>query len=291
MIARVNNVQEQLDAIDEVATLPPVMTRIMAIVADESSNSMDLAAEIAVDPALTAHVLRAVNSSYYGFQRKILTIPEAVVLLGFNEIEKLSMAITVVNIFGRDRASVKAMHSLWRHSVACSVAAGVFELELRPKFPEVRGAHVAGLLHDIGKAVIAQYFPKAVASIEMLQALEELPLCDAEREVLGGMTHCEIGAQLAERWKLPLSIVESIALHHAPEVAVVHPTMVAVVHLADEVCNSLGLHAGITAPAPNINESAKDSVGLDFALLGVIKSQLDRNRGMIGAVSAGAMCA
>lgn len=291
MIARVSNVQEQLDAIDDVATLPPVMTRIMSVVADESSNAMDLAAEIALDQALTVHVLRAVNSSYYGFQHKILTIPEAVVLLGFNEIEKLSMAITVVNLFGRDRASVKALHSLWRHSVACSVTAGVFELHLRAKSSEVRGAHVAGLLHDVGKAVIAQYFPKAVSSIELLMAQEELPLCDAEREVLGGLTHCEIGAQLAERWNLPLALVESIALHHAPEAAVVHPAMVYVTHLADEVCNSLGMHAGATRPVANVNETARETLGLDFALLGTIRTQLDRHRGMIGAVAAGAMCA
>jgi putative nucleotidyltransferase with HDIG domain len=194
-------------------------------------------------------------------------------------------------LFGRDRASVKAMHALWRHSVACSVAAGVFELHLRPKNSDVRGAHVAGLLHDVGKAVIAQYFPKAVSSIELLMAQEELPLCDAEREVLGGLTHCEIGAQLAERWNLPLSLVESIALHHAPEAAVVHPSMVFVTHLADEVCNSLGMHSGATRPIANVNETARESVGLDFALLGAIRTQLDRNRGMIGAVAAGAMCA
>ncbi|MBI5091240.1 MAG: HDOD domain-containing protein [Candidatus Hydrogenedentes bacterium] len=291
MIARVGNVQEQLEAIDEVSTLPPIMARIMSVVADETSNAMDLAAEIQLDQALTIRVLRTVNSSYYGFQHRILTVPEAVVLLGFSEIEKLALAITVVNLFGSDRATVKSMQSLWRHSVACSVAAGVFEHHLRARDADLHGAHVAGLLHDVGKAVIAQYFPKVIPSIELLMAEEEMPICDAEREVLGGLTHCEIGAQLAERWNLPLALVESIALHHTPEAAVVHPAMVCVTHLADEVCSSMGLHAGTTRPAPNVNPAARDAVGLDFALVGAIRAQLDRQRGMIGAIAAGAMCA
>lgn len=291
MIARVGNVQEQLEAIDEVATLPPIMARIMTIVADASSNAMDLAAEIAYDQALTSRVLRTVNSSYYGFQHRILTVSEAVVLLGFNEIEKLALAISVVNLFGADRTAVKAMQSLWRHSVACSVAAGVFEHRLLAREVDVHGVHVAGLLHDIGKAVIAQYFPRVISSIELLVAEESMPVCDAEREVLGGLTHCEIGSQLAERWNLPPALVESIALHHAPDTAVVHPSMVYVTHLADEVCNSLGLHSGSTRPAPNVNAAAREFVELDFAMLGSVRNQLERHRGLIGAIAAGAMCA
>ena len=280
-------VREKVWALDEIATLPSTLVRILSVVQDESTTALDLAAEITSDPALTLKVLGTVNSSYYGFHRQINSIPDAVVILGFDEVERLALAISVINLFGRDQESARALHMLWRHSLACSVVAGCLETHYRSRFPSISGAHIAGLLHDIGKAVIAQYFPEAVVPITHLVQEDGLSVLEAEREVLEGSSHCDIGAWLAERWDLPPTLVESISMHHTPEAVPAGNLLTHATHLADVLCNRAGIRA------MNVNTECEVSTGLSLHLsveqnvISRIEQRLDKQRGIIGAMAAG----
>jgi len=285
----IKNVKDRIDAIEDVGTLPQVMARILAIVEDDSSTALDLASEISRDQALTMRILRAVNSAYYGFQRQILTVPEAVVILGFNEVERLALAIAVINTLGMDRENVKALRLVWRHSMACSVGGTVFEQRFAGAMPEVRGAHVAGLLHDIGKAIISQYFPEAVPAVTNKVTDEGLSVIEAEREVLDGHTHCDIGAWMASRWSLPQSLVDSIALHHEPDKVSRENVMVHATHVIDEICNSLGM---LTLNVPYVCRLNADSAAMfqhGDELVHAVQEQLDKNQRLLGAVGSGAM--
>jgi HD-like signal output (HDOD) protein len=286
---RVDDVQEQVCQLEELATLPPTMERILDIVQDETSNAMDLADEVARDHALTAKILKSVNSGYYGFQRQILTIPEAVVILGFNEVERLALSISVVNMFGHDRDGVQRMKSLWRHSLACSIAAGVFEFEQVARNAAVRGAHVAGLLHDVGKAVIMQYFPDASMAISHLIREEKATPLDAESELFDGVTHCDIGFWLAEMWRLPHALAECIAFHHSPDEAPDDNALVHITHIADQVCNGLGMTCSGLVEEPQVHGASREAVGLTSDLVGTIRGQLDKNRDLINSVANGSM--
>ncbi len=286
----IGDVRAKVWSLEEVATLPSTMVRILSVVQDESTTALDLAAEIACDPALTMKVLGTVNSSYYGFHRQINSIPDAVVILGFDEVERLALAISVINLFGRDRASGRALHMLWRHSLACSVVAGCLESHCRSRMPSISGAHIAGLLHDIGKAVIGQYFPEAVAPITHLVQEDGLTVCDAEREVLEGCTHCDIGSWLAERWDLPPEVVESIAMHHTPEMAPADRLLTHATHLADAICNRVGIRA-LNANTPcEVSPSVSEQLVVEEAVIANIEQRLDKQRGLIGAMAAGGAC-
>lgn len=283
-------VRERVWSIDEVSTLPHTLVRILSVVQDESATALDLAEEIASDKALTLKILGTVNSSYYGFHRQIGTIADAVVILGFEEIERLAVAISVINMFGRDPESARALHMLWRHSLACSVVASSFESRLRSTIPSISGAHVAGLLHDIGKAVIAQYFPEAVHAIARLVHEEELSRLEAEREVLDGCTHCDIGAWIAERWSLPPAIVESVGMHHTPELVAKSHVLTHAAHAADIVCNRVGIRS-MNGDAPTeFNPVSAEVLKLDAAWITTMEDRLDRQRGLIGAMAAGGAC-
>ncbi len=282
--------RDRVDAIEEIATLPEVLVRIIGVVQDESTTALDLADEIVRDQALAMRVLRVVNSSFYGFPRSIRSIPEAVVILGFNEIERLALTISVINMFGRSAAQVRALHNLWRHSLACSLAAGTLEQQFRRTYPEIAGAHLAGLLHDIGKAVIAQYFHDDMTRVVQVAESSGCSVYEAEHEVFRGVTHCDIGAWVAERWNLPPELVESIGGHHRPSEVPGNPILPHATHLANALVNMMGIgalndHPQAMPPQPETLEI----LSLDEALMTRIQERLEKQRGLLGAVAMGAL--
>lgn len=282
-----SSVRDRVWAIKELSALPASLTRILSLVEDDSATALDLAEEIASDQALTMKILRTVNSAHYGFQRRIPAVPEAVIILGFNEVERLALAISVINLFGRSPEAGAGLRLLWRHSMACAVAASTFEAG--PVSLVTHVAHVAGLLHDVGKAVIAQYFHDAVPSILRLMNNKGISAYEAEKEVLGGVSHCDIGAWLADRWHLPEALVHSIAQHHTPEEAAPGELLVHASHVADAVCNALEIPAGnVKNPVSVCPESAR-LFGLDDSLIERIRNRIERYQGPITAVAAAAV--
>jgi len=220
--------RKKLMEIDEISTLPHVMVRIMEIITDESSSATDLGDEIAKDSSLTAKILKMVNSAYYGFYREIVKVSDAVVVLGFNEIRRLSLAISVLDMFtGKDRTQYRLR--FWGHSFACAAMSDILTKEW--SLPGT-GAFTAGLLHDIGKAVLDQYFPSMFSRVQSHMQDESLSAHEAEH-TLYGFDHGDIGFWVSERWNLPVNLSEAIRYHHSPESAEEAPQLCRLVYTAN----------------------------------------------------------
>lgn len=266
---------------------PDVLARILAVVLDDSCTAIDLAGEIDGYPELSSRILRLVNSACYGLDWAVTSIPDAAVSLGFDEVERIALAVAIVDMFGNNRVSVKTLRLLWRHSLACSVAAGVLEQRNRFRIPQIQGAHIAAMLHDIGKAVLAVQCPHEVMRVTQAVMAGEDP-CTAERKVFG-VTHSEVGARLAESWGLPDGIVQSIRLHHVLDVVVEHEPMPHAVHVANCLVKRQGLPSGNDRETEEMNEASCELVGLDGSLASLIEMSLKRSHCVINAVSSGAM--
>jgi putative nucleotidyltransferase with HDIG domain len=255
MTESIDNFKKRLADIREISTLPHVMMRIMEIVTDENSSAVDLAAEIAQDTSLTAKILKMVNSAYYGFYREIAEVSDAVVVLGFNEIRRLSLAISVLDKFGGKTEGHRV--AFWNHSFACAAMSDILAKERRM---EEQGAFTAGLLHDIGKSILDQYFNDMFVAVQERMLECSLPSHEVERD-LYGFDHADVGYWLAERWNLPVTLGEAIRYHHRPESATEMPEMAQLVHLADILSNEfMELRAGATLEP---GEAVEGEDGLD----------------------------
>ncbi len=228
----VKDFKKKLLDIKEISTLPQIMSRIMQIITDEKSCASDLAEEIAKDKSLTAKILKIVNSAYYGFYREIVKIPDAVVVLGFNEIRRLSLAISVFDMFG---GTERAEHRLrlWNHSLACAAMCDILAKEWGV---QEKGAFTAGLLHDIGKTVLDQYFPSMFTAVQEYMEQRSVRAHEAER-ILFGFDHADIGFWLSDRWNLPATLSEAIRYHHRTQGGVDLSKITELVQAADELVN------------------------------------------------------
>jgi len=203
--------------LESLPALSPIVTRILEITSDSSSNSRELISLIEGDPSLTARVLSTLNKAELGVRgAETASVSTAVTLLGYKTIRHVALGVKVMELFGGpgDRADGENSFNrleFWKHCLGVACAARGLAEAVGGWEPEE--AFVCGLLHDIGKAAIDATLPKSAARIARAANETRGDISDSERAFLG-MDHAMIGRRLAQRWGLPPRVVESIWLHH-----------------------------------------------------------------------------
>lgn len=193
----------------ELSSLPQTLVEVLRVVRDENSSSKELATTLSRDPALTAKVLRAANSPFYGAGRTIGSIPQAVMILGTRTVTALALSASIYDMTGRWESAVDRQR-FWRHSLEVGVAARMIAEASGYQYPDE--ALVAGLLHDIGILVLDGSFPEKYRRIfknsESGERLSEL------EESTWGTNHARVGQFLFEQWNLPSTICQAVGQHH-----------------------------------------------------------------------------
>lgn len=200
-----------LRQIEDVSSLPDVALRVMETVRDPNTSGSDLKMAVEADPALTARMLRIVNSPFYGLKSKVTNVLQAISYLGFLETRNLAVSAVVAEIF---RTEVKigsySRRDLWQHMVSVGVVSRV--VATRFGVANFEDAFLAGVLHDLGIILMDQYLHARF--VEVLEGMgPETKLITRERELLG-FDHCEVGARVAETWGFADSVVQTIRHHH-----------------------------------------------------------------------------
>ncbi len=208
------DLQNLVRQIDDLPTLPSVVTQIIQLVEDPETSAADMNEIISQDPALTAKVLKLVNSAFYGFSRQISTVREAVVILGFNRVKSLALSASVFEVFQGPGTDEFDRVGLWEHSVATGVGAEIVGKRIEYHNPEE--ILVGGILHNIGKIVIDLYFHDELQDIFDYVRDRNSSMMEAEETTLG-VAHPEIGAWLADEWDLPDQLIAGI--RHYPQPA------------------------------------------------------------------------
>jgi putative nucleotidyltransferase with HDIG domain len=276
--------------IDELPTLPIVLPKLLSLVESEKSNTSDIIDTISNDPALTSKILKVANSAYYGFQREIASLERAVVLLGFNMVRSLALSIGVIRNLPLNKANSHfSQEGLWIHSLA--VATVMKELGKRfGRQDDNEYLFVIGLLHDIGKVVLDQFFSKFFSqALEGSFKLHKVELHVAERDIFG-FDHGEVGAMLLSRWRFPKKITDCIAVHHQKEIPdCINGNDVAMLRIADILPQELGIGEEGNPVLPEIHTTDLDKVlGMNKQELGNMRAYLyeakDRIRAFFSAM-------
>ncbi|OGB34713.1 MAG: histidine kinase [Burkholderiales bacterium RIFCSPLOWO2_12_FULL_61_40] len=227
------------DVLKKIHALPSLQTVVMELLASidqDDTHIGDLAFKIEQDQALTAKTLRLANSSFYGMQRQITTIEEAIATLGFRTVRGVVTAAALTGFFANSQQAAFEVTPFWRHAIATAVCARELApyLQLNPEH-----AYTTGLLHDIGRLVLATQFPTHYKATMAYGAQHDCSLLIAERTVLG-LDHAVVGHALTRHWKFPETIQQALATHHAPLGQVPNPMQLVVI-AADAIAHALDL--------------------------------------------------
>jgi putative nucleotidyltransferase with HDIG domain len=226
---------------------------------------------ICQDQALAARVLRLANSAYYGLQRRVGDIQEAVVVLGMRSVRNLSIVASTYTWMSRPLSGYQmGPKDMWSHSFGVGVCAQELGKRTRKADPDV--AFAAGLLHNIGKVVLSAWLEDRLEVLIRASERENVPFDELERTALG-FDHTDVGGRLAEQWNMPESIVDAIKNHHQPERSSKHPTVVDCVHLGDCLTSSLGIGIGADAMLYSPSAASLDRLGLTESELEPVLSE------------------
>ncbi|MCC6819465.1 MAG: response regulator [Verrucomicrobiota bacterium] len=225
-------------------SLPSLYTEIIQCLQSAQVSTEEVGSIVARDIAMTAKLLKLVNSAFFGLGRPIANPAEAAAYLGTDIIKSLVLFVHVFSQFESARVKGFSPAALWDHSLQTSAAAKLIALTEGASRNLCEEAFVAGMLHDTGKLVLAANFPEQYGTV-LAKISDSRSYGTAEREVFG-CSHAEIGGYLLGLWGLPVPVVEAITLHHTPG-ASVQPVFSALT--ATHVANAL-LHQLEARPHP-----------------------------------------
>jgi len=251
--------------IQELPSLPVVVLELLSSMDQDDTDVHVLAQKIELDQGLAAKTLRIANSSFYGMQSKVTSIPQAVSVLGFHSIRTVVTACALTGSFAPVNGGFD-FQAFWRHSLATAIAARLLAPHLRIN-PET--AFTAGLLHDLGTLVLVTRFPAEHALVRSYRQAHDCQMADAELAVIG-IDHAQVGSALAAYWKFPEAIQQAVADHHAIDRLEAGGLPLAV-HMANAVALALDLAGIDDALVPPLSPAVWRSLSLDeqawFALL------------------------
>ncbi|MDH3589850.1 MAG: response regulator, partial [Gammaproteobacteria bacterium] len=204
--------QELVTEMGSLPSLPTLYTEIMQAVRD-AKPLIDIGEIISKDVAMTAKVLKVVNSAFFGLNRHVESPAQAVAILGLDAVRGL---VLTAKVFADvKKAAALDLERLWEHSAATgALARRIAQDEEQPR-KVVDLSQMAGMLHDIGRLVLASQFGDKYEQVLEMQQQTGEPDWQCERAIFG-QTHNEVGAYLLGLWGLPNPIVEAAAFHHQP---------------------------------------------------------------------------
>lgn len=252
---------ELVKRLDALGTLPEVTVRINAVVKDPDSEPDELEQVIKHDPALVARVMKVVNSSLYGLPQPVTSVKRAVVMLGFEKVNRLALAASLGHLFKGKLCAKHTAKDLWSHCIAVGAVAKDLAQQVKPELAE--DAFLAGLTHDLGLVALLQLMPKELAAVCDLAETDGRNFVDIERDLIG-VDHEQLGLALTTEWGFPPTCRAAAGFHHRPaEAEKDHRTVAEIVQVADTLCCGERIGFSLTAHRQTISPEMANRFNLN----------------------------
>lgn len=231
-----SEILKKLDRIDDLPTLPAIAMEVNKMLDDYNTSIKDLSNAIEKDQSIASKILKLVNSAFFGLSSKVSNIPHAITLLGFNTVRNAVVSVSIMKSLpseiGHEELDIK---EFWTHSVGVAVTSRHLAEKSKTNNPD--DCFITGLLHDLGKIVLAQYFPELFKRAWETVRSNGLTFYEAEKQE-NPVDHARIGAYMAKRWNLPFHLIDTIRYHHSMSKNAHDANLLMIVHFADIILNN-----------------------------------------------------
>jgi len=246
-----------IDETPKLASLRSINNALSQLIRAEHSVGSQIAEVIRRDPSLTARLLKIVNSVFFSLEQTVNNIEEAVLYLGLKQIREFALATPVIedmsNLSGV--LSEEDWKEIWKHSIATAIITReVLSIANIPYEDDTD--YIMGLVHNIGKIVMASAFPDALREVLHIKANSPQEVCERERELIG-WDHAMIGAYYLKRHNMADEIIEATQYHNDPEGAENFPKSAAAVQVADAMARSINIRGIEDVPPPEKEDWVK----------------------------------
>jgi putative nucleotidyltransferase with HDIG domain len=275
------NLTSLVAKVTDLPPMPTVVMKALEMTLDPDVSVHNLQLMISKDEALSAKILRIVNSAMYSLRREVSTVSHAVAVLGIETVKSVLMAASVERVFhGSKDLGAKLMSD---HSWGTALAARA--IARRVKYENMEEALVCGLMHDIGKPVLLQNLRTRYT--EIISAVYSGSSSFNEMEMLAfGFSHAHVGALLARKWNFPPQLAEAVGFHHDPLSAPKHKKLACIANLANLFMITLGigfvknkvlaLEKEVSAEYLHLNEPTLVELGMEIETAIQATSNLSR---------------
>jgi HD-like signal output (HDOD) protein len=210
-----SGLRELVGRIRTFPTIPSLYLEVVNALKDSNATTDRIGAIISKDMAMTTKLLQVINSSYFGLPRTITDPTEAIGILGFETVKSLIMTVKLLSQYDNVKPVYFSIDNIWRHSTSVARTARVITLLETGDNNRSGVAYTAGLMHDLGKVILAANFDGQYHGAHNIARKQKIPLWTVEKDIFGA-THGEIGAYLLGLWGMSEEVTRVAALHHHP---------------------------------------------------------------------------
>ncbi|HRP98199.1 MAG TPA: HDOD domain-containing protein [Rhodocyclaceae bacterium] len=263
-----HSAQELVANLEALTSLPSVYVRIRETLDAPDGSLVEISRAITADPALTARLLKVVNSALYGYGGTIDSIHRAVTILGLQQVHDLVLAMSLSSVFSGIRPEQMDMARFWRGSMMCGIAAR--EIGRRCELATAERMLVIGLLADVGHLAMYQTVPALAIEAQKAADTNGEPLFQAERRIVG-CDYAEVGATLMDSWKLPSCFAEVIGAQIHPRLAGSFTFEATALNLAAHIVHSDRSGATSEAAAAQVAPIVWTTLDIDPSAFGALR--------------------
>jgi putative nucleotidyltransferase with HDIG domain len=219
-------------AVERMPAFPKSVQKVLELTRNINCLPKDLVGVIEKDPVMTIKILKVINSAAFALPSKMTSINQTVVFLGLNTIKNMALSFAAVGFLPRMNAAGFDIQKYLMHSLTTASVARALVAKYAPGQVDPGDVYIAGLLHDFGKVVFAQFMASEFREALAYSIAHEIPLNEAETIVIGA-DHTVVGSMLVQRWQFAPALVECIRDHHQLEG---HCAMGDCLRMADQIC-------------------------------------------------------